>query len=497
MNKARALLQDFSYFSRHCLSIKTKEGKINPFILNEAQRIIHDKAEDQRKRTGKVRLIIIKGRQQGCSTYVSGRFYWRILTSKGLNAFILSHQTKTTKMLFDMAKRYFELTPEPLKPSKKASNANELIFDELNAQYYVGTAGSGDVGRGSTSQLFHGSEVAFWNNTDEITTGVMQSIYTGDGSEIFLESTTNGMGNYFHKITMQAIAGKGEYEVVFVPWFVTSEYKARVNELELSEEDQEYKEKYGLDSEQMQWRANKIAELGSEWKFKQEYPANLHEAFVTSDNTLIDSELLYKARKVEMLTDKSMPLVMGVDPARRGDRTVIAFRRGRKFTAIHTFDEMDNVVLTAKLKNYIDKHKPAKVFIDVAYGWGAIDNLTYDGYGSIVKGVHFNNEAIEKDIYANIRAEMWCNLRDWFKDEPVSIPDRDDIHADLLSVPDFIEARKIKLVAKDKIKKEYGMSPDIGDAMALTFAEPVRATPLDIKVKSAGRSINRLRKKGA
>ena len=93
-----------------------------------------------------------------------------------------------------------------------------------------------------------------------------------------------------------------------------------------------------------------------------------------------------------------------------------------------------------------------------------------------VNPVSFGERAIESERFVNKRAEMWVMLRDWFK-ETVSVPDNDDVHADVTCVPDYLERSdgRIKLESKEKIKQDYGRSPDIGDALALTFAYPVNA----------------------
>lgn len=94
----------------------------------------------------------------------------------------------------------------------------------------------------------------------------------------------------------------------------------------------------------------------------------------------------------------------------------------------------------------------------------------------MVNGVHFSESALESSIYGNKRAEMACLLEKWIAQPGVNIPDDDDFHADLMSVPDIksISDGPIKLVSKEKIKDIYGKSPDIFDAAMLTFAHPVR-----------------------
>lgn len=71
------LKDDFEFYAPRCLRIRTKEGAVKPFHLNQAQRYIHERLEQQKRELGYIRAIILKGRQQGCSTYVEGRFVWR------------------------------------------------------------------------------------------------------------------------------------------------------------------------------------------------------------------------------------------------------------------------------------------------------------------------------------------------------------------------------------------------------------------------------------
>jgi hypothetical protein len=136
------LKADFPHYAAKCLKIIPKDGAIAPLVLNTAQRYLHGRIEAQLARTGRVRAIILKGRQQGCSTYVEARFYWRLSHAFGAHAYILTHEDAATRNLFDMAKRYHQHCPVLVKPSIRASNEKALIFDHLDSGYHVGTAGS-------------------------------------------------------------------------------------------------------------------------------------------------------------------------------------------------------------------------------------------------------------------------------------------------------------------------------------------------------------------
>ena len=150
----RRIVGDLRVFCAHCLRIKSKDGSIVPFMWNRAQIYLHERLEAQLKEMGRVRALLLKGRQQGGSTYVAGRFYHKTTTLRGQSAFIVAHEQKATDNLYGMVKRYHD--HNPLAPSTGATNAKELIFDRLDGGYKLATAGSKDVGRSNTAQLLHG-----------------------------------------------------------------------------------------------------------------------------------------------------------------------------------------------------------------------------------------------------------------------------------------------------------------------------------------------------
>lgn len=494
---------EMPYFCENApMLIKPKSGQPIPLKLNNAQRMLHAMLEKQKKEKGFVRALVLKGRQQGISTYINARFY-HTTRRGGVNTFILSHEASTTDKLFKMVKRFHEGVHPALQPATAASNRKELIFKDIDSEYFVGTAGNKNVGRGGTVQLFHGSEAAFWENTDEIESGVMESVAFERGTEIILESTANGMSGMFYEKCMRALDGKGDYILCFIPWFVQEEYKRPVTpDFHLTEEEEELKEIYKLSNEQLCWRRFKIDNAKNGLKqFQQEYPCNVMEAFQTSGLGLIDPEKIVQARKCKV-KDVQAPLVFGVDPARTGgDKTVIVFRRGREVPVIMKWDKMNSMRLAGIVARLIDKYLPARVFIDVGYGFGTIDRLREMGYGKFIEGINFGSRADQSELYSNKRAEMWIEMRDWIQAGDVNIPDDDTLHADLSIMPDFITTSngKMQLVGKDKLRKEYHRSPDVGDALALTFAAPVRRTEGDqkpVRRKTSGLGLKKKKEPG-
>lgn len=486
--KASRLIHDkcvesLPFFAAKALKIKTKAGTLEPFVFNRAQEYLHKRLEDQKKRTGRVRALILKGRQQGCSTYVGARFYHKSTMTQGKSVFILSHEAETTNALFGMVDRYYQNTPELLRPPAEIANRRKFRFARTNSEYSIGTAGNEDVGRGTTIQLFHGSEVAAWGNTDEIETGILQAVPDLDDTEIILESTARGMGNMFYDKCMDALESKADYEIVFIPWFWQTEYRRPAENYAPSEEDLEYQRIYSLDNEQMAWRQWKIADLKSDWKFKQEYPANVQEAFQTSGETFIRQQSIMAARKSKV-KDPQVPLIIGLDPARNRDRTIFAFRRGRECMKFITkrFENEDSVEMeiAGLAASIIEKDQPQKMFVDTGYGWGVIDRLRELGYGEVVTPVNFGGEALDPEMFLNKRAEMWWTMRGWLHCEEgeVSIPDDDALHKDLSIMPPEkrTSTNRIQLISKNELRKKYRFSPDCADALALTFAFPVKQT---------------------
>lgn len=482
------LKDDLSHYAEKCLKIRTKKAqvidgksqKIIPFAFNRAQKYIDITLQKQKEIFGYVRALLLKGRQQGCSTYVGGRYYHQTTHRKGIKTFILAHRDDATNNLFNMVKRYHEHVPAPLRPSTSFSNRKELVFDKLDSAYGLGTAGSKSVGRSDTIDFFHGSEVAFWENTDEIKTGVMQAAEMAE--EIILESTANGIGNMFHQMWQDASAGRGKYIAIFVPWYWQDEYREPVpDDFELTAEEQAYFDLYrdnGLtDLEQMVWRRNKIIELKDPLLFKQEYPGTAAEAFqVTGHDSLIKPEVVMRSRKAKGVVPYGAYIV-GCDPAREGDdMTDFIRRQGRKMWGLETHAKLDDMEKAGRAKKILDTEPVTKMFIDRGGGSGMYDRLVEMGYEDRVRLVNFGSKALDSDKYYNRRSEMWGELNEWLEsDLETEIPDDDYLHGDLVA-PGFTYTSTLqkKLERKKDIKKRLKKSPDSGDAAALTFAEPVR-----------------------
>ncbi len=476
--KALRLRSDFPYYAKSFLKIRSKSGKIEPLQLNTAQQYIHDLVETQKRETGKVRALILKGRQQGCSTYVEARFYHRTSLGRGLRAFILSHEADSSANLFTMAMRFNENCPPAMRPATDRSNRQELVFSRTNCSYRVATAGKDNVGRSETIQLFHGSEVAYWPHASAHASGALQAVPDEEGTEIFLESTANGMANLYHQMWVKAEKGLSDYIAIFVPWFWQEEYQRAVpREFVLNQEEEVYMEDHQIPIECMVWRRAKIADIDED-EFRREYPATAAEAFQTSGKgILIPPENIMAARKGPKNIHPMGPTIGGCDPAgegENGDRTAFAVRRGRVVLHTEYFQSMRPMEIVDHILKFMEAWQIDKMFVDKGgLGAGIVDRARE--LSNDVIGVMGGQKTSKPDRYKNKRGECWGEMAAWFNDPPVVIPDDDEVQADLMTVKAQYNSNSILVLdSYEKMREEFDRSPDLGVAISLTFAFPVQ-----------------------
>lgn len=228
---------------------------------------------------------------------------------------------------------------------------------------------------------------------------------------------------------------------------------------------------------------NLIEDYGEDSDFvrvrvKGEFPRAGSTQFIASD-------LVEMARKREATANLFDPLILGVDVARFGDdSSIICLRRGRDARSV-PWEKMrgkDTMQVAAKVAEMYNQYRPDAVFIDGGgVGGGVIDRLrqlkipvTEVNFGGTADRDQIAQEGAVK--YANKRAEMWGNMKDWLRGG--AIPDEADISDQLTGIEYGYVMRegvdKILLEAKKDMKKRGLSSPDEGDALALTFAYPVQ-----------------------
>lgn len=297
--------------------IRTKTKQVIPLRFNPIQNMYWEWKTS--------RDIILKPRQLGFSTLTLGRFFECVINEENVTAVIIAHDSDSTIKMFQAVQLMYERLPEAKKEQlndgrnkPKYGNRKEFFFAGNNSRIYVGTAGSDKFGRSQTINYLLCSEVAFWPNPEELMTGLLQAVPI-DG-EIVIESTANGVGNYYNVTYEDAKKGKNNWKSHFYAWFDHPEYQLPLNPgetLEYDRAEQEIVQKYNLTPEQVKWRRWKISEMPQtpdrtkEDMFCQEYPANDLEAFLMTGAPVFDIKKVMDRKELLEQKYKEHPPIRG------------------------------------------------------------------------------------------------------------------------------------------------------------------------------------------
>ena len=193
------------------------------------------------------------------------------------------------------------------------------------------------------------------------------------------------------------------------------------------------------------------------------------------DDTVIPIELARAAVDRDVSLTASEPIVWGLDIARFGpDQSALCIRQGNTVFEIKTFKSMDLMQLCGAIKNIYDSateiNKPSEILVDViGLGSGVVDRLAEQGLP--VRGINVAESPASKKNYLNLRAELWFSIKDWLTRRDCRLPNDDELIAELVSpMYSYTSSGKIKIEAKEAMKKRGIKSPDKADALALTMA---------------------------
>ena len=526
----KRLRDDYEHFARKCLKVVPLDPERSvaaqlaystsltpvPFVFNRAQRYLHARAEAMLARVGYVAIIGLKGRKQGFSSYVSGRGVWRSSNTRSYPVRTMAHKVDSTNVIFDMVKAFYENLPALVKPKASNDNAKELKFDALDSGFKVFTAGGEGVGRADTARMFHWSEVAFSPNAESHARGALRIVPPrAKGTEKWLESTTDGPGNLFHRMCMDAIAGRSEYEFVFVPWYWQEEYRADVPDgFTLTSDEAELLAIYGgqqadggpgMSAENIVWRRLTVAELGSVEAFTREYPNSAEEAFAASAAEKLVNPLLVQAAKLRTVTPADVWPLWGVDPAWKGkDDSTLVKRQGNVLLPSRQIMQGETRAVAAMVWHGLDTmglagriveeyratpvyERPSHIIVDViGIGAGVAHRLRevfeenrwdapYEANGvshpgTAICGLNVGESASENERFMRRRDELHWKRREWYEAKDCSIPDDEAfIQEECAATYDRTSGGKLKVEDKEKTKKTLGRSPDRSDGFMHTF----------------------------
>lgn len=259
------------YCASRYLRIKSKHTIGLPTLrLNRVQKFIHDKAEEQLRKYGWIRLVIGKARQVGTSTYWRSRAFHKVAFSDNYNSYVVNHDEPSAMELFGMDKTFYDALPPQLKPRLKYDQKQKMEFADRKSLSLVGHARNMNVGVSGMTHFLHLTEVARYPNAHEIQSSIFPTVSEARGekdhSVVVIESTSRYGGEWFKEFAEQARAGKSTFEFLFVPWFLHEDYSMPVpKDFKANSEERHLIKKYGLTEGNIVW-----------WRMKQlEYSTNL------------------------------------------------------------------------------------------------------------------------------------------------------------------------------------------------------------------------------
>jgi hypothetical protein len=253
-------------------------GVTQDFILKPQQRML-DECFTRRN-------IIPKGRQgAGVSSYMIARFTAKCLAEQNKRCVIVSHETDATARLLNRARYILTNLKGDLKPVLGTDSQKSITFPKTNSSLWIGTAGSRKFGRGDTISDLHLSEVAQYDDPEEFMKGILPAAEHG---EVTLESTGNGVGNYYHRQCVRARDGRG-FRLFFFPSHemadnrIPFESEAERDQFmsHLSEELEEPAIVGLVTLEFLKWRRERLEVdfEGDLRAFRQEHPITFDECF--------------------------------------------------------------------------------------------------------------------------------------------------------------------------------------------------------------------------
>lgn len=334
-------MNDYPLFAGDAIKVRDHNtAQILPLKFRPGQQIMHDIAEKRKAEKGFLRILLLKNRRFGGSTYIAGRGYHRAIFNFNQNIFIIGHETDSTSTLYKMVLLMQELNP--IAPATKKSNADELIFDTteknagpgLKSEYKLATAKNVEAARSQGVHLLHASEEAMWPaHSGELLASLFSTMPRPPAdTEAWRESTGKGYGNSFQIAVFKAYAeGKypyfsapfsqyaphmtgsdveftfayhnpmSDWVVIFIPWMIDpvcwkvfesedqkSDFVKRIKLAESKPDDINHdalklKKKFKLRYEQLYWREWSIVNecLESVGLFQQENPHDIISAFRT------------------------------------------------------------------------------------------------------------------------------------------------------------------------------------------------------------------------
>ena len=470
--------------------IMTKGRKRVRFAMNEAQREFWEVWQAQWDETGMVRLLDLKSRQLGMSTFIARLFMHRMLFEQDLVCAMVCHSRDALPGIKNHTYLdAFKMLDDGPWTSKLSGAQNAKVVESTNSQIHFSYASGKEILRGITIPWMHLSEAGLFESISatggaDTLASATSAVPPDKGTVIVMETTSGGPHGVFYNLWQ---ARDTEYRKVFIGTQHGPEYSRPVPEgFELTSTEEKYRDAKGLSNEQMVWRRSKMAELG-ETKFFREFPysddeafaAAVEEGFITID--AVRAAFVHGHENPDppdvVKYKQQIPLVFGIDVSDGKDKTVVLRRRGYDVEGIGELDG-DLETKTFKIVDLVYQHMPYAVFVD-ANGIGAAvyQRLLQQGLSCQIFGLTGQSTPSDKRLFSNLRAETWAKTRNWLQDGKGQVrifcsPEQAKMLQQELIVHkgEIDETGKLVMVKKNEIKKVLGRSPDYADALTYTFA---------------------------
>jgi phage terminase large subunit len=190
---------------------------------------------------------------------------------------------------------------------------------------------------------------------------------------------------------------------------------------------------------------------------------------LADQNTLIPPDWVQQAiDSDDVEADGAAPTIAGVDVGRGGDRSVVIIRQGGVVEHIATNQSADLMIVAEWVHGLMTAWSVDNGYVDVGgVGAGVYDRLCQ--LRPNCTPVVAQGESCNKSRYFNKRSEMFMRLRDAFQNRTIRIPRNEDLVNELTTLM-YEPEKKCQVLSKKEIRKKLGFSPDLADALALTYS---------------------------
>lgn len=305
---------DFEFWAISCVTIKEKgTGADIPFRLNRAQRYYLKYLEDLRLANKPIDIVLCKARQWGGSTLTQIYMLWiQLLHKKSWNSVICGHVENAARNVAGMLQKTIDNMPVwccdvAVKTSPYQGSQKTRFIDYSNSRYSIGSAVKPEGLRSEDISMAHLTEVGLWQSTkgskpEDLVQSIFGSILSDAYTVKVLESTAKGVGNYFHRTWVDAVAGKNNFTPVFVPWYMIDIYSekldVKIDEFisSLTEQEIELFE-LGATLQAINWYRNKQREINDPWRMCSEFPSTASEAFQSTGSRIFPMRYVENLRR--------------------------------------------------------------------------------------------------------------------------------------------------------------------------------------------------------